>query len=181
MPEIEIKLAAGDAAEAKALLRKAGFRLLHRRVFEANIVYDTTRQQLRKKAELLRVREAGRAAILTYKGKPVPGRHKNREELEVRVSDAAMLSEIFKRLGYQPIFRYEKYRVEYRQPKTTGTATVDETPIGAYIELEGEPSWIDRTAGKLGFTEKDYITASYGRLYLDWCKQHRVKPGNMVF
>ena len=181
MPEIEIKLAAADAASAKALLRKAGFRLLHRRVFEANVVYDTPGQQLRKKSELIRVREAGRAAILTYKGKPVPGRHKNREELEVRVANAATLSEILQKLGYRPIFRYEKYRTEYRHPKSKGTATVDETPIGVYIELEGDPLWIDRSARRLGFSEKDYITASYGRLYLDWCQQHRSKQGNMVF
>ena len=60
-------------------------------------------------------------------------------------------------------------------------ATLDETPIGMFMELEGTPTWIDRTARKLGFGQPDYITASYGRLYLDWCREHGVKPGNMVF
>ena len=49
------------------------------------------------------------------------------------------------------------------------------------MELEGAPAWIDRTARKLGFSEKDYITSSYGRLYLEWCAGERREPGNMVF
>jgi adenylate cyclase class 2 len=181
MPETEIKLAVPDAASARSILRKAGFRLVHRRVFEANVVYDSPGHQLRRKSQLIRIREAGKSAVLTYKGAPVPGRHKSREELEIRVSDAGTLSEILQRVGYQPIFRYEKFRAEYQQAKKHGVATVDETPIGAFIELEGDASWIDRTARKLGFPEKDYITASYARLYLDWCKAHRIKPANMVF
>ncbi len=60
-------------------------------------------------------------------------------------------------------------------------ATLDETPIGIYLELEGTPAWIDRTARRIGFREEDYITESYGRLYLDWCRKNRVKPGDMVF
>jgi adenylate cyclase class 2 len=60
-------------------------------------------------------------------------------------------------------------------------AMIDETPVGVYIELEGTPSWIDRTARQLGFEEKDYVTASYGRLYLDWCARHGTQPCNMVF
>ena len=50
-----------------------------------------------------------------------------------------------------------------------------------YLELEGTEHWIDRTARRLGFFEHDYITASYTRLYLEWCKKKRRKPGEMVF
>ena len=57
----------------------------------------------------------------------------------------------------------------------------DETPVGTYVELEGSPAWIDRLAARMGFEESDYITASYARLYLDWCRTQRVKPDNMVF
>jgi len=60
-------------------------------------------------------------------------------------------------------------------------ATLDETPVGNYVELEGAPAWIDRMARRMGFAERDYITASYARLYLDWCRKNRVKPSNMVF
>ncbi|MBZ5585650.1 MAG: hypothetical protein LAQ30_26305 [Acidobacteriia bacterium] len=47
--------------------------------------------------------------------------------------------------------------------------------------MEGSPAWIDRAARKLGFSEREYITASYARLYLDWCARRGSKPGDMVF
>jgi hypothetical protein len=62
-----------------------------------------------------------------------------------------------------------------------GTATLDETPAGVFLELEGEPAWIDEVAGKLGFTEPDYITASYIQLYVNHCKRQGVAPADMVF
>jgi adenylate cyclase class 2 len=88
---------------------------------------------------------------------------------------------IFERLGYRPVFRYEKYRTEYRLERGAGVATLDETPVGMYLELEGAPAWIDRMAQRMGFGEQDYVTDSYARLYLDWCRKMRVTPSNMVF
>ena len=108
-------------------------------------------------------------------------RHKSREELELTLSDAATMAVIFERLGFRPVFRYEKYRTEYRQGRSAGMATLDETPVGLYLELEGSPRWIDRTAREMGFVEQDYITSSYARLYLDWCRKNGKKPSNMVF
>jgi len=85
------------------------------------------------------------------------------------------------RIGFQPVFRYQKYRTELSQPGKPGLATIDETPVGVFIELEGEPAWIDGAARVLGFSAGDYVTASYGRLYRDWCERHGVEPTHMVF
>ena len=77
--ETEIKLLGWrDAASARRRLVAAGFRLLKRRVFEQNTVFDTPGLKLRKAASLLRVRRAGKSATLTYKGPPIPGPHKSR-------------------------------------------------------------------------------------------------------
>jgi adenylate cyclase class 2 len=179
--ETEIKLRADDVASAKRMLHRAGFRVRKRRVFEDNTMFDTAAQSLRERASALRLREVGGKAIVTFKGKPLESKHKSREELEVDVSDAARARLILERLGFRPVFRYQKYRTEYRQPTRSGTATLDETPIGVFMELEGQPAWIDRTATLLGFQERDYIKASYGRLYLEWCKKRRRKPGDMVW
>jgi adenylate cyclase, class 2 len=179
--ETEIKLSVPAVEAARRLLYRAGFRVHRRRVFEDNAVFDTRRFDLRKSGSLLRLRVAGRSTTLTYKGRPLPARHKTREELEVAVSDASGMAAIAERLGFRPVFRYQKFRTEYKEPGRSGVATLDETPIGVYLELEGIPAWIDRTARHLGFGEKDYITKSYGRLYLDWCKANRVQPKNMVF
>ena len=59
-------------------------------------------------------------------------------------------------------------------------ATLDETPIGVFVELEGPPDWIDRTARRLGFSPADYIKASYARLYQQWCSEHQAKLMDMV-
>jgi adenylate cyclase class 2 len=179
--EVEIKLAVESAAGARAMLRRAGFRLLHRRAFEANTVFDTPEGSLQSTRRLLRVRESAGEVIITYKGPPQAGPHKSREEVETEASDARACAAILERLGYRPVFRYEKYRAEYRRPGSSGTATVDETPIGTYVELEGQPRWIDRTAKQLGFGRDAYITASYGSLYFEWCRQRKRKPSNLVF
>ncbi len=179
--ETEIKLAVPGVRAGRALLRRAGFRTLRRRVFERNVVFDTPGQTLRGSGALLRLREARGRAWLTYKGPSSPGKHKTREELETENADATAAAAVLERVGFRPIFRYEKYRAEYRGAEKGGEATLDETPIGVYLELEGSPRWIDRAARRLGFTEADYVTASYARLYLEWCETKGCEPGNMVF
>jgi adenylate cyclase, class 2 len=179
--ETEIKLAVDSVQEARRRLRAAGFRIFRRRVFESNIVYDTRSHALRKKHTLLRVREAGDRATLTFKGVPLAGKHKSREELETEIPSARTIAQILERLAFLPSFRYEKYRSEYRAQGGRGVATLDETPIGIYLELEGGAQWIDRTARKMGFRESDYIVASYASLYFEWCKENRRKPTGMVF
>ena len=178
--EIEVKVAVASVAAARRLLRAKGFRVFKPRAFESNQVFDTPDLRLRNSESLLRVRKIDGKGKLTYKAPPRNGRHKCREELEVTVGDAQVLAAIFTRLGFQPVFRYDKYRTEFRRGRT-GIVTIDETPIGAYMEIEGPPQWIDRTARLLGYTEKDYILLSYGRLYVDWCARNRRQPGDMVF
>jgi adenylate cyclase class 2 len=179
--ETEIKLAVPDVAAGRKLLRSAGFRVARRRVFESNTVFDKPNLTLRRQSTLLRLRQAGVLSTLTYKGKPEVGKHKSREELELSISKPSVMAVILERLGYRPAFRYEKYRTEYQLARGPGMATLDETPIGIYLELEGSPAFIDRLAARMGFDEHDYITASYARLYLDWCRKRRIKPRYMVF
>jgi adenylate cyclase class 2 len=179
--ETEIKLALASAAAGRAALRRAGFRVSKRRVLERNTVFDTPAQTLRKASCLLRVRLAGRVASLTYKGRPDVSRFKRREELETGIADARTVTAVLERLGFEPAFRYEKYRTEYRQPAGGGVAALDETPIGVYLELEGSAGWIDRAARRLGFAESQYVTASYAALYFAWCGRRGAKPSHMVF
>jgi adenylate cyclase class 2 len=179
--EVEIKLAVPRVEAARTLLRREGFRVIRKRVFEANTVFDTADGFLRKSGCLLRIRTAGKLVTLTYKGVAKLGRHKSREEIETGVTSEAAAAAVFKRLGYLPLFRYEKYRTEFHQHSGGGIAMLDETPIGVYLELEGTPRWIDATARRLGFKRSDYITDSYGRLYFVWCDGHGEHPTHMVF
>jgi adenylate cyclase, class 2 len=180
--ENEVKLRVHDAAGGRRLLRRAGFRVSKARVFESNDIFDTGDRRIIGAGGVLRLREVNGRGTLTYKGAVRDtGRHKSREEIETDLDDPAAARLILERLGYRQIFRYEKFRTEFARPAEPGHATLDETPIGVFIELEGPPRWVDRTARSLGFTAKDYITRSYGRLYLDDRATRGKAVGNMVF
>jgi adenylate cyclase, class 2 len=179
--ENEIKLRAGDPRDARARIEAAGFTVSKPRLFETNAIFDTAGRTLRAKSQLLRLRRAADRWILTFKGEPRPGPHKNREEIETGIADGAAAERILARLGFEPGFHYEKYRTEYSRASSAGTVTLDETPIGTFVELEGPPGWVDETARELGYAPADYITKSYGTLYFEYCRQHGADPADMIF
>jgi adenylate cyclase class 2 len=181
--ETEVKIRLAEAASAKRLLEEAKFVVSVPRRFESNVVYDTADLKLKGAQMLLRLRRVGGASIVTWKGPAVPGLHKSRPELETTIGSSEAIDGIFRALGYEPSFRYEKYRTEFNQPQlaNSGVVTLDETPIGNFFELEGPAQWIDQTAALLGFERGAYILASYGRLYLDHCAADGIEPSNMTF
>ncbi|MCX6609735.1 MAG: class IV adenylate cyclase [Acidobacteria bacterium] len=179
--ETEIKIEVLSFRGFRKRLKEAGFRIKHRRVFERNTIFETSPPTLRPSGCLVRLREAGSKTTITYKGPATVGKHKSREEVEFTVSDADAAYTFLMRLGYLPGFVYEKYRTEYAEIGSSGVVTLDETPIGIYAELEGEEKWIDFTAKTLGIADTEYLTASYGALYLKWCEREGIDPGHMRF
>lgn len=179
--ETEVKIRLGDPQDLHSRLIAAGFAITKPRVFEANTIYDDLDRSLRARGCLLRLREVAGRVVVTFKGPADRGKHKSREELETTVGDAGVCADIFSRLGMQPMFRYEKFRTEYERVSEAGVITLDETPVGWFMELEGSPEWIDSTAAQLGFSEQDYLIASYGALYLEYCAETGVEPSHMVF
>ena len=82
--------------------------------------------------------------------------------------DRPILYQILERLGLVLVFRYQKYRSVFekgasRKPKTV--LSLDETPIGNYLEIEGSKEEIEKIASQLGYSQKDFITESYLGLY----------------
>ena len=179
--EIEIKLRVTDLDSTRDAIAHLGYRIHHQRTLERNAVFDTSDATLRASGHLLRLRTFGNTSTITFKGDSIEGRHKQREEIEVNVSDADNAALIFQRLGFSPTFRYEKFRTEYTNPGAPGIITVDETPIGNFLELEGPGSWIDDIASRLGYRESDYIKLSYGALYIEHCSSTGTPPGDMLF
>ena len=185
--EIEIKLKVESPRAMKQRLKECGFVVVRRRHFESNVVFDFRDLRLRRSRSLLRLRTVGRRHLLTFKGPPhASDSYKIRTEIETAVEDADSFQQILGSLGLRPIFRYEKYRTVYMEEGLRRAAAFpllvyDETPIGRYVELEGPARWIDRTALRLGHEKRDYITASYAALYMDYCRGNKIKPGDMVF
>jgi adenylate cyclase, class 2 len=168
--ETEIKFRVKDQAQLEAQLASAGFHLITPRSFESNVLYDTASRGLRGRRELVRIRSYAGRWLLTHKRIPDSGigedRHKHRVETETELSDGEALAEVFRSVGLLPVFRYEKWRSEWSDE--LGHCVVDETPLGVFAELEGEPEWIDRVASQLGVTPEEQLTVSYGRLFDQW-------------
>jgi len=179
---IEIKLRLpDDLKEIRKKLRRMGLHVHKRRAFETNVLFDDIKHRLRKHGKLLRVRRTGKQGLLTLKGPSQQSRYKKRWEMESEFSDGDLIEQILPEIGYHPVFRYEKYRTEYAHKSADGIVLLDETPIGNFLELEGRPAWIERTAKKLGYSRADYINRSYGYLYLAYCRERRVRPADMIF
>ncbi len=182
----------------------------HSKVHEQNVIFDTPQGGLAKHGQLLRIRtetpqtgskpkKGGRKqrVVLTFKqplARPADARMQNedygpykvREEIEVEVLEAGNLTRIFEGLGMSGWFRYEKYRTTFRLPGSKAWAKgllieLDQTPIGTFVELEGPAAAIDRAAGVLGYSKRDYILKNYLRLYLEDCRRRGQQPSHMLF
>ncbi len=179
--EVEVKIRLKNPRAALGRLRKAGF-VLQTRDTERDVVFDTYGLAMRHSGRLLRLRRHGGSWLLTFKGPAARDRrYKVREEIQTAVADGVQLKLILERLGYHPIFMYEKRRRAFRRRGEPGLVTVDHTPIGYFLELEGPRRWIAGAARRLGFTPADYITKSYGQLYFDYCRERRIRPSHMLF
>ena len=197
--ETEIKLRwDGSAASARAHIEAHGYRAVGPRTLEADQLFDRASGELRRAGQILRLRTSGGKSTATFKGPAEAGPYKSREEIEFDVGDAAAFEEVLARLGYQRAFRYEKYRTKFAAGRQEGQGsaegergegpageqgivTLDETPIGVFMELEGLKSWIDATAKHLGFGRDSYLTASYAALYGAHKAAHPEAPADMVF
>jgi adenylate cyclase, class 2 len=181
--ETEIKFSVDDVAALASQLEAAGFHLETPRNFESNVLYDTPDRKLRARTEIVRIRFYGGKWTLTHKRLPDEGpgedRHKHRIETETGIGDGDALAEVFRSIGLVPAFRYEKWRSEWGDGE--GHCVVDETPIGNYAELEGEPEWIDRVAAQLDVPRSSYMTLSYGRLFETWKAEHNARAENLTF
>lgn len=177
--EREIKLRFDSADEARAKILALGATPLHGRRLQEDALLDFEDERLRVQRSTIRVRSEGGKSLLTFKGPVLPGLIKIREEHETVVADGVALLAILESLGLHVWFRYEKYREEFEADDVV--MTVDETPVGVFVELEGGEAAIHATATALGRTPADYITDSYRFLFL----QHREANGldgvNMVF
>ena len=185
--ETEIKIQISDLEKIKKMLLDLNARVLSARHFEENFVLDTQEGRLRAGQCLLRVRKTKGKGSVTFKGPVRPlGIFKSREEHETVVQNADTMLEIFQDIGMKIWFRYEKYREEFSVPVSSGppgeiVVSLDDTPIGKYAELEGSEEGIREIAGKLGFSESQFLRDSYYSLFARFCRDHGEGPGHMVF
>jgi adenylate cyclase class 2 len=176
--EIEVKIKVNDLKKIKRKIIKLGFYTIAPYSFEHNILFDTKDERLKKNKLLLRLRKIGDKYIVTFKHPPEQSfntsHYKIRVEKEIEVSDYENVKSIFSGLGFKVFFIYEKYREIFDNGNVK--IMMDHTPIGDFIEIEGEAEGIDKTAARLGYGKADYITDNYMTLF-----KRKHKTGFMQF
>jgi adenylate cyclase, class 2 len=178
--EQEVKLPFSDVEAAEQAVKSAGGRLLHARRLIDDRLFDDEQNWLRERGCALRLRQDGERAFITWKGPAASGAAvKSREELETEVKNAETVFAIVSNLRYSQRFRSQKYRTEYEIQNAL--VTVDETPIGVFVEIEGTPSLIATVAQALGRSSADYVLDSYPSLWRQWCERHHRPFGDMLF
>jgi adenylate cyclase class 2 len=162
--ETEVKLRVRDVAQARAALLTLGAQRAHERHFEDNVLFDDDSGSLRTGGRVLRLRRTPGGGTLTLKGpREVLEGLKSREERETAVVDPEALDGILRELGFRPVFRYQKYRESWTH--RSQKIELDETPIGAFLEIEGDPEGIRAVAAELGYGPADYVGESYVGLF----------------
>lgn len=161
--EIEVKFLIKDYERLMHKIQNLGLICARPRTHELNLRYDTPDQGLVSASQVLRLRKDD-LARLTFKG---PGKLQEdvltRKEIEVVVSDFEATHRLLEALGYQVVLIYEKYRANYLID--TLILSLDETPLGVFVELEGEsPAQVKSAAKLLGLDWEQRINLSYSAL-----------------
>jgi adenylate cyclase class 2 len=179
--EIEIKFRIANPDSLVDRLRELGLKQVTPRTHEMNTLFDLSGHPLRNRGDLLRLRKYGESWVLTHKAKSKgkDGPHKTRIETETCVENGEKMEAILRALQFEPSFRYEKFRAEWKGRE--GHVVIDETPIGNFAEIEGPPEWIDAMARDLSVSPKDYITETYAGLFFAWKKQTGSPAQEMTF
>ena len=170
--EIEVKIRIGKEAIPR-LREKAGelgFQKTSELKAEKNILFDFADGRLKASGQALRLRQYGDDSWITYKGPKVKDPLlKIRLEEETSVGDFGTARRILEQLGLEAAFRYDKEREKYRL-KSGGKAvelSIDQTPVGCFVEIEGSRELITQFAGAFGWSEEDFLNSNYVDLYAE--------------
>lgn len=184
--EIEVKLRFGELGG----FARAGISLEIEiaRHFEDNWLLDSHDGRLGERAAVLRVRSAAGKGAITYKekadGPESESQFKKRIEIETAIEDPESAVAVFERLGYRKWFRYQKYRTVYLATLPDDSklhVMFDETPLGAFVELEGAEEIIARAVELLGVTPDEYVLESYLAIQAESCRRQGIPLEDMTF
>jgi adenylate cyclase class 2 len=178
--EIEVKFYVQDLGTIENRLQELGAERVQSRTHEYNLRFDTPDDVLTQSDQLLRLRRDS-ASHMTYKGPGITldGVY-HRKEIQFTLSDFDAAQAFLEALGYHVTIIYEKFRSEYSLGDVM--VTLDELPIGDFIEIEGPDSVsIKETSCMLGLRWTTRITGNYLSLFQNACQAMEIKPNNLTF
>jgi adenylate cyclase, class 2 len=177
--EREVKLRFASVEEARAAVEAAGAAPSRCRRLQEDVLLDDARETLRQRRCVLRVRVESGRSLLTFKGPVQPSPMKLREEIETVVGDGETMLRCLEQLGYTVWFRYQKYREEYALSDVI--VAIDETPVGVFVELEGDEHGILEATRALGRSPADFLIDSYRSLFMEHRRAHGLPATDMLF
>ena len=180
MLETEMKIPVARLDTVRQRLVVSGATQRSESSLEDNWVLDDAGGSLRRAGRLLRLRRYGEGTLLTLKeaGQFKAG-VKSRPEFETMVDSSEGILAVLRALGYSPVRRYQKRREAW----ALGTLQVclDETPMGSFVELEGEAATLGPAALRLGLDPACAVAGTYLDLWHAFRSAHPEAPDDMVF
>ena len=82
-------------------------------------------------------------------------------------------------LGFAVWFRYQKYREEYALSDVI--VAIDETPVGVFVEIEGDEHGIIEATRALGRQQHDFVLDSYRSLFIEHRRAQGLPTTDMLF
>lgn len=195
--ETEVKFWVESLGTMRDRLVELGATQVGERVLETNIRLDRPDRSLSASGQALRLRQSWPSppspspkalgegtqemrisTHLTYKARLAESSGemalvKELVEIEVEVGDFEKMRAILERLGFEPIFLYEKYRETFRLGEVK--VMLDELPYGCFVEIEGQASAIDHAAEQLGLAAARRVPGTYLSLF-EALRQRRNLP-----
>lgn len=164
MKEIEVKVPVKDFKEIKKILKNIKARKKCKETLEKNILFDNKELKIVEKRWVFRLRKFGKKTILTLKttAKGKKG-FKVREEINVNLDDFEKMGKFLKKIGFFEVFYYEKFREDYDFNGLN--ISLDRTPVGNYVELEGSYEKILDFLNKLDIPLNQTLSLSYLQLF----------------
>ncbi len=177
--ETEVKFCVFSLLQVEVSLSKLKADLFPRRTFEVNLRFDTSNGDLRRDGSVLRLRKDD-LARLTYKdnSRQIAGAL-IRREIEFVVGDFDSAKQFIEALGYEVIFRYEKYRTTFEYKGTH--IMLDELPYGNFVEIEGELELLRPVAEDLMLNWDAAIPVSYHALFERLCISRSLTFRDLTF
>lgn len=177
--EREVKLRFGSVEEARAAVLALDAAPLRCRRLQEDALLDDAQQSLKVSRCVLRVRVEPGRSLVTFKGPVQPSPVKVREEIETVVGDGDTMLRCLERLGFAVWFRYQKYREEFALGDVI--LAIDETPVGVFVEVEGDEHGILEATQALGRRPEDFLLDSYRSLFMTHRREHGLPDTDMLF
>lgn len=180
--ESELKIPVSDLAAVRDRLHAIDARLVHPAQREVNQLFDTHDGRLASGGQVCRLRTVGDRHVVTFKGPAsYRGVIKERDEVEIEVSDGALTATILERLGLKIAVRYEKDRETWLVDDVT--VTLDHTPMGDFVEIEGTVRDLHGVAQRVGLDPESAVRGSYVSLWQQYrsARPELGLPTDMVF